>query len=298
MTVADGVEVWSYLLAEEGGQPAAGDRGIVFYLGGSDGSVQSAMGPMAGLVMLGMRVVLVERRGIAPDGTVDPELLFQSEDKATRVHDALAVMAAHLAELTSSNPVLLVGASEGADIAAAVAAADRRVSHLVLLGGGGGMSQAEELALLVGRDPEAYGIGGSEALQARFEDIRAHPDAETSWLGHPYRRWSSYLWSPPTPYLLSLDIPVFLAQGDADTAVPVESARALDAAFSDAGKTNLRYREYPGVDHTFRDGSGRSALPLVEVDLLAWLRDVNLIGPDEYAEHLGHVHSAHPELFR
>lgn len=172
-------------------------------------------------------------------------------------------MRAHLANIAPGTPVLLVGESEGGTVAAAMARAEPRITHLILLGAGGGMTQAEELTLLSTRDP-ATGYGTPEELEDAFADIRSQPDADREWLGHPYRRWSSFLWSRPADDLLATSIPVFLAQGDRDTSVPVESARSLRDSYEAQGRGELlRYSEYPGLDHSFRDEAGRSHLNVV-----------------------------------
>jgi pimeloyl-ACP methyl ester carboxylesterase len=297
--------VWTYRLDEPGrpSKPPAAARAFVFYLTGSlhggaeQTPVTSAMGSLAGFSMMGMQVVLVDRRGIEPDGT---DLVFARRfaDKPTRVADALAAMRRWLRDVPPSMPVLLVGASEGADVAVAVAAAEPRVTHLILLCGGGGMTQAAELRLLVDQHPGLFGRLTSQDLDAAFTDIHDHPDADTLWLGQPYRRWSTFLWSAPLPDLLSLRIPIFIGQGDADTAVPVESARAAARAFRDAGKNNLRYAEYAGFDHSFRFvARGVSGLPRVEMDIVAWLGERGILSAGEVGEFQRRVRAAHPDLF-
>jgi hypothetical protein len=61
------------------------------------------------------------------------------------------------------------------------------------------------------------------------------------WYGHPFRMGSSYLWFRPMHGLTTRPIPIFLAQGTADTATPVEGARAMRDQFARLGLTNLTY---------------------------------------------------------
>jgi pimeloyl-ACP methyl ester carboxylesterase len=291
--LGDGGEAWIYALSTD--DPPKQPKAVVFYVGGSDGSVQGAAGPMAGFVMMDMQVLLLERRGIGPRGT--PEALLISADRSQRLADALAQVRAILKDQSRGLPVIVVGVSEGADIAALLAANEPRISHLVFLAGGGGMSQAEELRLFVQRDATAYGIGGVEALEKKFEAIRQNPQGNERWLGQPYRRWSSYLWSPPTDALMSLDIPIFMAHGAADRSVPVESARALEKRFQQAGKKNLRYFELEDASHSFSDETGRKLFPFIEVELLAWLHADGVIDKSTHDRYLRAVHRAHPKLF-
>lgn len=137
------------------------------------------------------------------------------------------------------------------------------------------MTHEEELPLF--SDP-ANGYGTPEQFKAAVADIRKNPDSDREWLGHPYRRWSSALWRRSLDDLLAANVPVFLAQGDRDTNVPVESARRVCAAFDAEGRSHLlRYREYPGLDHSFLDETGRSGFGLVARDVVGWLRDQGLL---------------------
>ncbi len=275
----DGHHVWSYLLLPADAPPELppAPRAVVFYVRGSgyDHSVLGMMGPMADFVMLGMPVVLLERRGIGPSES-DPVLARRYADLSVRAEDALASMRTHLARLSPGTPVILAGDSEGGAVASRMARAEPRITHLLLLASGGGMTQAEELALLV-RDP-TNGYGTPEEFEVAVADIRTNPESDREWLGHPYRRWSSALWHRSAEDLLAAKVPVFLAQGDRDTYVPVESARRLRDAFEVEGRSDLlRYCEYPGLDHGFEDANGRSGFGLVVRDLVGWLRGQGLL---------------------
>ncbi len=302
----DGHRIWTFEVSEPGkeAEPFANARAVVFFLTGSlreeepQVPVTSAMGALAGFAMTGMRVILVDRRGIEPNGLEDLATARRFSDKSTRVADALAALHLFMHEIPAGKPILLVGASEGADIAAAVAAAEPRVTHLLLLGGGGGMSQADELKLLRAKYPSVLGPLTEADLDAGFARVKDRPFDDALWLGQPYRRWASFLWAPPLPDLLKLTIPIFLGQGDADRAVPVESARAVQQAFAAAGKENLRYVEYKGLDHSFHVvGTGANAQPRVELDVIAWLGGLGLLSPADVTTYEARVKKAHPDLF-
>ena len=118
-----------------------------------------------------------------------------------------------------------------------------------------------------------------EELNAKFDDIRENPDSDTLWAGHPYRMWSSYLWSRPMDSLETLSIPIFLAQGTEDKSTPVESARALRDEFERRGLSNLTYAEYPGLDHHFANSAGESRLNELQEKASAWMAATRLVGP-------------------
>lgn len=295
----DGWELLTYVLDESGGAQARKPvRAHLFYAQGSnDRSVLDVIEPLAGFVMMGMKVVMVERRGVRTDGSVDEAAARKYATKERRVQDILDSLHAHLAGVQPGQPVIMAGFSEGGDVAAAVAVAEPRVTHLALFGTGG-WSQADELRLLVRQHPNYLNIGSLTELEAKLEQIEAHPDSEEMWLGHPFRRWSSYMRHPPMNDLLRLDIPVFQAHGAKDSSVPAESARAASEAMKAMGKQNLRYVEYEALDHQFRDNaSGKSGLPLVEVDVVRWLAAAGVLNDTEKEEFEARVRRSHPEWF-
>jgi pimeloyl-ACP methyl ester carboxylesterase len=209
---------------------------------------------------------------------VDQEVFQQYETRQRRVADQLAVMNAYLGD-SGNIPVLLVGSSLGGVVAADVAAHDPRVTHLLMMASGGGWTQAEEGTFLLEHGQAPPGISTVEELDAKFAEIQAAPDSGEVWYGHPFRMWSSYLWFRPMDGLFTRPIPIFLAQGTADTATPVESARAMRDEFARQGLTNLTYAEYPDLDHHFSNEAGESRLVDLQKDVHAWISSTGLVRP-------------------
>jgi pimeloyl-ACP methyl ester carboxylesterase len=249
----------------------------MFYLVGSQPvSVTDSAAQYAEMIAQGFVVVLLQPRGVSPDGTVDQAVFQQYETRQRRVADQIAVMDAYLKD-SAGVPVLLVGSSLGGVVAADVAARDSRVTHLLMMASGGGWTQAEEGTLFMERGQGPPGIASVEELNAKFDEIKAAPDSGELWFGHPFRMWSSYLWFRPMDGLLTRPIPIFLAQGTADASTPVESARAMRDEFVRLGLTNLTYVEYPGLDHHFSNEAGESRLIDLQKDVYAWISETGLI---------------------
>ena len=252
-------------------------RAWMFHLVGSEPvSVTNAAAEYAEGIAQGFVVVLLQPRGVASDGTVDQEVFQQYETRQRRVADQLTVMDAYLGA-SGNIPVLLVGSSLGGVVAADVAARDARVTHLLMMASGGGWTQAEEMTFQLEHGQAPPGISTIEELNAKFAEIEAAPDSGEQWYGHPFRMWSSYLWFRSMDGLTTRPIPIFLAQGTADTATPVESARAMRDEFARLGLDNLTYAEYPGLDHHFNNAAGESRLMDLQKDVYAWLAATGLV---------------------
>jgi pimeloyl-ACP methyl ester carboxylesterase len=279
--------------------PASRPRALVFYIQGSeDQTVTTAIGSLAAFCAMNAPVIAAERRGVASDGKVDAVIAARSAARQRRIADSITVLNWGLIGLPSDLPVVLLGASEGGDVAAAVAARCPRVTHVILLGSGGGWTQEEEFRHFIRTRGQCLDLKSEEDLDARVADIRAHPDADLRWAGHPYLRWSTYMFSRPADELLRVECPILVVHGTADDSVPVESARALRDAFIRAGKTNLTLAEIPGASHRFADAaSGAPKLPLVEVEVVGWLGKQGALAPAEVEEYLRRVRHAHPSLF-
>jgi len=175
--------------------------------------------------------------------------------------------------------IVVLGHSEGADVAAAVAAADPRVTHCVFLAGGGPTQLFDLMCLRrkemtkSGATPEQIEASVKE-LEADYRKIFADPDNEKElFMGHAYKRWSSFCAHPPVDSLLKTRANLFLAQGSEDTSVPVESFDLLVCDLIRNGKKNVEVRRYPGRDHSLSPpDKPKNAPPLQDVfdEILAW----------------------------
>ena len=175
--------------------------------------------------------------------------------------------------------VILVGHSEGADVAAGVAAADPRVTHVAFLSGGG-TSQMFDLMVLTRHRMAQQGKSPDEIekairrLEEDYRDIFAHPQSESKFfMGHAYRRWSDFFNQPAANDLLRTKAKLFLAHGTEDQSVPIESFDFLTVELLRADKDNVVVRRYPGRDHGL-SASNRSGNepPMKDVfeEIISW----------------------------
>jgi pimeloyl-ACP methyl ester carboxylesterase len=161
---------------------------------------------------------------------------------------------------------LAVGHSEGGVLAARLARLDPGISHVALLSSPG-PDPAGELILW----GEARGRPRTDtaALIAR---IRASPDSTAEFvLGHPHRRWSSFLAADPVADLSASTARIFAAQGDADANWPVAAHDALVKHLRAAGHDVTALR-LAGADHSLNLPGQKPPEGMMDVfrKVLAW----------------------------
>jgi len=142
----------------------------------------------------------------------------------------------------------IASVSEGAMTAAAIAAANKNITHLVIIGAGG-MKQIDELRLLTSNNESPGDI------EVKYREIGADPgNTEKTLYDHSFKYWSSVLAVDPLLYFEKIEVPVIIGFGEADTSVPVESTLLLKERMRSMGKTNVNLIIYPGADHALKAG--------------------------------------------
>jgi pimeloyl-ACP methyl ester carboxylesterase len=150
---------------------------------------------------------------------------------------------------------LVVGHSEGGLVAAAVAAMEPQVTHVAVLAGGG-PSQLFDIAELRAKplptDKPGDAARRREVVYAEHGKILKDPDSIARfWLGHPYRRWSTFLSHSVTAELLRTKAALYLVQGTADSAVSITGFDVLIAELRGRGRDFI-FERIEGADHGFR----------------------------------------------
>jgi len=209
--------------------------------------------------------VLIEKRGIEfgyqgsrpGSGEGAPAEYTRFATLASRVEDVRAVLDVLLTQpVVDPRRVVLVGHSEGADVAAAVAAEDKRITHVAFLGAGGACQFFDLLTLR--RKEMAAGASAAEIeaavqqLEKDFAAVLVDPDSTSKFFyGHAYRRWSTFGLQPPVENLLASRAKLFLAHGSRDRSVPVEAFDYLVVELMRHGRKDVTVRRVPDGDHGF-----------------------------------------------
>jgi dienelactone hydrolase len=206
--------------------------------------------------------VLVSKRGIPfctklTDEFNASKIYYENEGLSNRA-ERISRVINHLLDNTIKNPnkVVVLGHSEGSDVVAKLGTINNRITHIGFWSGGGN-TQLFDFTLFIRKDvlsgkiTEEVGLQKMDSLFMQFKKIIEKPNSITdSWEDNTFRRWSAFS-EPPIENLLQIDIPLFVAIGAKDQAVPVESAYLIPIEFIRHKKSNLAFKVYPDLDHGF-----------------------------------------------
>jgi pimeloyl-ACP methyl ester carboxylesterase len=223
---------------------------------------------------VGLHVATVEKVGVrsfelySGDGMSDCSEEYERHvakpERVRAVADAVAALAAE----PWVTQVVLVGHSEGADVAAGVARllGEKQLTAVGIMAGAG-PSQLFDHVLFARRDAEAGGV------QEAFKDVLriTDPAEEGRWNGHSLTRWRSYaVDATPLEDLRASRVPVFIAHGTEDESVPIESADLLAIELLRDRSRPVFYLYLPGHDHGFRGPERTDNARAVLDRFLAW----------------------------
>jgi len=220
------------------------------------------------------RVLVVEKPGVKYlDAPQQPGSAEGASEEFLREHTLPRWAEANIAALRATwtlpdvdaTRTLVVGHSEGSLVAARVAAELPGITHVASLAGGG-PTQLFDLAASLGQPrPDDQPGDAAKRMQKVYDEwtkVQADPDSISRyWLGHPYRRWSSFLKHSVTAELMRTKAQIYLAHGTLDANVPVAAYDVLVAELRAHGRTVTAER-LEGADHSFRTKDAPQGPPL------------------------------------
>ncbi|HRX84212.1 MAG TPA: hypothetical protein P5572_04255 [Phycisphaerae bacterium] len=217
------------------------------------------------------------RRGIAEGASAEYNAHATLAERVADVRLLLDVLLA--APQVDPRKVLVVGHSEGADVAAAAAAEDDRITHVAFLSGGGA-AQFFDFFVMCRKQMAAEGASAEDVekaigqIEADMRAVLADPESTTRFYqGHAFRRWSTFAMTASADNLLRTRAKLFLAHGTADTSVPIESFDSLIVELLRHGRTDFTERRCVDCDHSFiKRGDDPSNAPFLKMldEVLAW----------------------------
>jgi dipeptidyl aminopeptidase/acylaminoacyl peptidase len=210
------------------------------------------------------RILCVEKPGVKfleqlerPGSALGTSAEFRREHTLDRWRDANvdAVKALRKLPGVDLTRLLALGHSEGADVVGHVAAElPEVVTHAAPLAGGG-PTQLFGLAELATRPQPGDTTDAVEkrrdAFYREWDRVRADPDSiDAMWMGHPHRRWTTFLAKSPIEALCRSKAKVYLAHGTEDTSVPIADFDVARAELKARGRAVVAERLI-GVDHGY-----------------------------------------------
>ena len=236
----------------------------------------------------GLHVVAFEKRGIRSFEPIPKEVEGQDSrlrcsetygglDKATRVEDvALALNA--LRRLPWFGSLLILGHSEGADVAAGVARYLENTSPPLAPHGMALISGASP-STLFDRIVEARKQGDKKALHETFDDalFLTSGKADGKFGGMPVSKALSYtIKSTPLDDITFSNAHLFVANGARDSKASVEGADLLVLeTLRKQPSRAVRYLSYAKLDHDLVDEKGNDSSADVISDFIAWALSSN-----------------------
>lgn len=179
--------------------------------------------------------------------------------------------------------IVVVGTSQGCDVAAKLGTVNKDVTHLGFWASGG-LNQLSEFLWNVRKDVYRGKITETESkkitdsLLNQFQEFYKNPTPDKIWDENSYLSYVSFS-EPPLDNLLKLDIPIFVAIGSKDENVSIESAYLIPIEFMRHNKTNLSFNQYTNYDHGFvetkPDGSQVDQVDKVTREFFEWVENTN-----------------------
>lgn len=156
--------------------------------------------------------------------------------------------------------IIVMGYSEGSQVAPAVAVLNKRVTHVICFVGNA-LNQLYDFIIEQRLNADRNAITAEKAqhnvdsLYDVYQKIYNSPDAtDKKWFGATHLKWSSFSVVTPLENMLKLDIPILYIAGGKDnnqTIIDMDYARL---EFLRKHKTNLTYKVYPNSNHYLQEG--------------------------------------------
>jgi pimeloyl-ACP methyl ester carboxylesterase len=223
-----------------------------------------------------LNVFMLDKPGLKPGAQntqVCPAKFSANDQWQRRAYDNLAFIQQHpLLKQRAPRSIALLGFSEGGAVAPLVAVMSNKIGWLAVAGAGG-LAQSEEFLIFEQRKvPPFDKFFPKKYLLKEYAAIKRNPTSlKKEFFGHPYRYWASHLFQDPMLNWAKLDIPMVVAMGEKDDAVPIESGYALRDYFAKRPEKNFRFIEFPNASHALRTPEQDGA-QLFIAELARWFK--------------------------
>lgn len=155
--------------------------------------------------------------------------------------------------------IVVMGYSEGAQVAPKVAVMNKKVTHVVCFVGNS-QNQLYDFLIEARLKVERNELKADEgqyivdSLYRAYEKIYASPNSTNKkWYDETYLKWSSFTKVSPLENMLKLSIPILYVAGGRDNNQNIINMDYAKLEFLRQGKKNLDYKVYPNCNHYFQE---------------------------------------------
>lgn len=156
--------------------------------------------------------------------------------------------------------ILVIGHSQGGQVAPKVAVLNKKVTHVVLLNSNSlnhlyDFVLQERLWAFTGEHTFEESQKNIDSLFAEYKKIFAEPESRSkTWNEDTYYRWASFSDETPLENMLKLKIPIYVIAGGKDFwGSFIMNTDYVEIEFLKQKKTNLQYKVYPNANHFLQD---------------------------------------------
>ncbi|MBL0144754.1 MAG: alpha/beta hydrolase [Chitinophagaceae bacterium] len=156
--------------------------------------------------------------------------------------------------------IMVVGHSQGGQVAPKVAVLNKKVTHCVLLNSNSlnhlyDFVLQERLDAFKGEKTFEESQKNIDSLFANYKRIFDEPTSRTKYFDEEtYYRWASFSDETPLENMLKLKIPIYVVAGGKDVYGSfIMNTDYVQIEFLRYGKTNLTYKVYPNANHFLQD---------------------------------------------
>lgn len=225
--------------------------------------------------------LMVDKYGVDPDSDavkvgedeVCPLEYYANNTNSQRVVDYVQILGGLSSAEWWNGKLVVIGGSEGGDIAAQVSA-QIKPNAVVLISSGGSITFGELV-----RETNRWQMQRNEVPREHWPDVdgifsraRENPQSAQVEGGYSYRYWADSIDRRTVDDMLNISAPVLLIQGTSDTSVPLYDARAAVDVFTKEKRCNLTYWEKAGYSHSMVDAGGTDRLEEVLQEVRFWVK--------------------------
>ncbi|KZL14959.1 Alpha/beta hydrolase family protein [Pseudovibrio axinellae] len=277
----DGSEITMYLKS----QSSKDATDLLVLIQGSDcNSVahNALINEQFSLVLPEADVLTVEKYGITSDlvwdlNNVHPDCpvdYIRNDSPERRTTDYIKVIN-QLKESGTYKRVVLIGGSEGAMVANMIAArADFVTASVALNGGGRKFLDTVLYNIKHTSSSNAQEKENTEGFSGFASQVLNNEPFELNMGDHGYTWWRYMLGSDQLEILKQIDSPLLIVQGGKDINVSPQAVDEQITKLAELNKTNVTYKSYPDMTHSFKSVTGESMVNQVITDIQGWLAQV------------------------